>query len=199
MTEAAARPGPVWPDEVLSGQAARLYPAAFRMTRNADDAEDLVQETLAKAFAASARFGTGTNLNAWLHRIMANTFISWYRKRQRGPLLVPAHGTGGRVIRSHESDGSGSAEDQVVARLIDDDLVAAMRALPHKNRITVYLADVEGLTYREISDRTGIPVGTVKSCLHRGHTALRAALAAGAPKARHGSVACPGPVERPGS
>jgi RNA polymerase sigma-70 factor, ECF subfamily len=153
------------------------------MTRNAEDAEDLVQETLAKAFAASARFGTGANLNAWLHRIMASTFISWYRKRRRGPLLVPAQCTGGRDIRSYESAGSRSAEDQVVARLINDDLVAAMLALPYKHRITVYLADVEGLKYQEISDRTGIPVGTVKSCLHRGRTALRAALAVGA--ARH--------------
>jgi len=177
MTQPAVRPGPVWPGEALTGHAAGLYAAAFRMTRNADDAEDLVQETLAKAFAASARFATGTNLNAWLHRIMANTFISWYRQRQRGPLLVPAQCTGGRVIRSYESAGSRSAEDQVVARLIDDDLVAAMRALPYKHRITVYLADVEGLKYQEISNRTGIPVGTVKSCLHRGRTALRVALA----------------------
>jgi RNA polymerase sigma-70 factor, ECF subfamily len=128
MMQAPVRPGPVWPDEALTGQAARLYPAAFRMTRNADDAEDLVQETLAKAFAASARFGTDTNLNAWLHRIMANTFISWYRKRQRGPLLVPAQCSGGRVIPSYERAGSRSAEDQVVARLINDDLVAALAA-----------------------------------------------------------------------
>lgn len=170
-------PGPAWLGEALTERAAGRYPAAFRMTRNADGTEDLVQVTPAEAFAASARFRIGANLNVWVHRVMANMFTSWYRKRQRWPLLVPALGIGGCVIRSDESARSRSAEDQVGASLIDGDLVAAMRALPYKYRITVFLADVEGLKYREISDRTGIPVGAVKSCLHRGRTALQAALA----------------------
>lgn len=178
MSQSAFDPDPVWAEEALSGQAAGLYRAAFGMTRNAYDAEDLVQETLARAFAGSARFRPGTNLNAWLHRIMTNTFISWYRKRQRAPQLVLATGTDGRLTRAYEEACSRSAEDDAIDRLIDDDLVTAMRALPRKRRITVYLADVEGFTYQEISDRTGIPIGTVKSCLHRGRSTLRAALSA---------------------
>lgn len=181
MTQDAVSTDPPRTDKALSGQTAGLYPAAFRMTRNTHDAEDLVQETLAKALAASARLQPGTNLDAWLHRIMSNTFISWYRKRQREQQLVPGMLAGGYVTRSYKDAGSRSAEDQVVASLIDHDLVAAMRALSRKRRVTVYLADVEGLSYQQISDWTGIPVGSVKSSLHRGRTALRAALAARGP------------------
>lgn len=180
MTQAAVNPGTVWAGSKLSGHATGLYPAALRMTRNTHDAQDLVQETLAKALAAPALSEPGTNLNAWLYRIMANTFASWYRRTQRVPRLVPAQEAGEQLTRPY-SAGSGSAEDQVIADLIDADLAAAMKALPYRSRLTVYLADVEGLTYREISNRTGVPIGCVKSRLHRGRAALRAALTAGAP------------------
>jgi RNA polymerase sigma-70 factor, ECF subfamily len=173
MTETLARWA--WSDEALRHHAACLYPAALRLTRNPADAEDLVQETLAKAFTASGRIQPDTNMNAWLRRIMTNTFISGYRKRQREARLL----TRNAVLQMPPAGliaGARSAEDDAVARLIDADLVTAMRALPSRLRLAVYLADVEGLRYQQISDLTGMPVGTVKSCLHRGRGRLRASL-----------------------
>ncbi len=169
----------IWTDDAIRRQQAELYRAAFRMTRNAADAEDLVQETFARAFAASLRFQPGTNLGAWLHRIMVNIFISGYRRKRRTPVTVT--GPGGWPAELAWFGGaaeSTSAEDDALHRVIDADIVAAVRALPTRPRLTVYLADVEGLGYRQIADLTGIPVGTVKSCLHRGRTLLRARVAA---------------------
>jgi RNA polymerase sigma-70 factor, ECF subfamily len=164
----------VWAEDVLRVYAASLYPAALRMTRNPPDADDLVQETFAKALAASEQFRPGTNLNAWLRRIMLNTFISGYRKRRAEPQLVTADATGSEPFIGQTHDIS--AEDQVVRRLLDADLTAALRALPHRQRMVVYLADLEGLGYRQISVLTGIPLGSVKSSLHRARCQLRAGL-----------------------
>jgi RNA polymerase sigma-70 factor, ECF subfamily len=137
----------VWTDEVFRVHAARLYPAALRVTGNAADAEDLVQETFAKAFAASAQFQPGTNLNAWLHRIMINTFITGYRRRRRAePPLMAGDAIGWQLPGAQSRDGS--AEDQVVGRQLDAELAAAMRALPDRYRVVAYLAGVEGCSYR---------------------------------------------------
>jgi RNA polymerase sigma-70 factor (ECF subfamily) len=113
---------------VLRVYGTSLYPAALRMTRNALDAEDLVQETFAKAFAASGRFQPGTNLNAWLRRIMVNTFISGYRKNRAQPQFVTGDAIGSPPLRAQSPDGS--AEDQVVGRLLDPEVIAALRELP---------------------------------------------------------------------
>jgi len=168
----------VWAEDVLRVYGTRLYPAALRMTRNAPDAEDLVQETFAKALAASARFQAGTNLHAWLRRIMINTFITGYRKNRAGPQFVTGEDIGSQLLSARSSDGS--AEDQVVGRLLDPDVIAALRALPERHRIVVYLADLQGLGYGQISAFTGIPLGSVKSCLHRARYRLRAELSANA-------------------
>jgi RNA polymerase sigma-70 factor (ECF subfamily) len=166
----------VWAEDVLRAYAVSLYPAALRLTGNPCDADDLVQETFAKALAASEQFQPGTNLNAWLRRIMLNTFISGYRKRRAEPQLVTADTTGFQLLfaQSHDS----SAEDQVVRRLLDANLTAALRALPDRQRMVVYLADLEGLGYRQICTLTGIPLGSVKSSLHRARSRLRAELGA---------------------
>jgi RNA polymerase sigma-70 factor, ECF subfamily len=192
MTDTVAGTGPVWTNEVLRRHAAVLYPAAFRMTRNAADAQDLVQETFAKALAASGRLQPDSNLGAWLYRIMTNTFISWCRRRRSEPLPTatdPPDWQARRTWPGNPADGR-SAEDQMLRSVIDADIVAAMRALPARHRVTVYLADVEGLRHREISQVTGIPVGSVKSCLHRGRSQLRAQLASHAPAHRR-PVAAP--------
>ena len=173
MTAAA---GQVWAEDVLRAYGTSLYPAALRMTRNAPDAEDLVQETFAKALAASGRFQPGTNLNAWLRRIMTNTFISGYRKNRAQPQFVTGDVHGAQLLCAQSPDGS--AEDQVVSRLLDPDVIAALRELPDRHRVVVYLADLQGLGYRQISALTGIPLGSVKSCLHRARCRLRAELGA---------------------
>ena len=166
----------VWAEDVLRMYAMSLYPAALRMTRNAPDAEDLVQETFAKALAASARFQPGTNLNAWLRRIMINTFISGYRKNRAQPQFVTGDAVSAQMLRARSPDGS--AEDQVVGRLLDPEVIAVLRELPDRYRIVVYLADLEGLGYRQISALTGMPLGSVKSCLHRARCRLRTELRA---------------------
>jgi len=170
----------VWAEDALRANATSLYPAALRITGNAPDAEDLLQETFAKALASSGRFQPGTNLNAWLRRIMINTFISGYRKRRGEPQFVTGDAIGSRLLCAQSGDGS--PEDQVVGRLLDADLTAALRALPDRHRTVVYLADLEGLGYRQISALTGIPLGSVKSCLHRARHRLRAELGAYAPQ-----------------
>jgi RNA polymerase sigma-70 factor, ECF subfamily len=179
MTGAIADPGLVWADDVIRHHAAALYRSAFGMTRNAADAEDLVQETFAKAFAAPGRFQPGTNLGGWLYRIMFNTFVDGYRKRRREPLL--AADLASRETDPRWSPGSAdgtSAEEHALGNLLQAEIVAAIRALPARHRLMVYLADLKGLGYRQIADLTGIPVGTVKSSLHRGRGQLRATLTA---------------------
>ena len=164
--------------DALGRRAAGLYPAAFRMTRNHADAEDLVQETLARALAAAGRLQAASNLSAWLHTIMTNTFISGYRRRRREP--QPAADLAGRY--RGPAWPAASAEDQALERVIGADIAAAVRALPARHRVIVYLAGVEGLSYQEISQATGIPAGSVKSGLHRSRGRLRSQLAARAPR-----------------
>jgi RNA polymerase sigma-70 factor (ECF subfamily) len=169
----------VWAEDVLRAYAASLYPVALRMTRNVPDAEDLVQETFVKGFAASDRFEPGTNLNAWLRRIMINTFISGYRKKRAEPQFVPADAIHPQLLCVQSHDGS--AEDQVLRHELDASLTAALRALPDRHRVVVCLAGLEGLGYEQISAATGIPLGSVKSCLHRARHRLRAELGDYAP------------------
>lgn len=179
MTGTAAGPG--WAVEALIRMRASLYPAAYGMTRNVADAEDLVQETLAKALAATARLEPGTDLRAWLRRIMINTFITGYRKRRRQPPPVLASGQWDDEGGAWPGGARGavvSAEEQMLAQQISTDIAAALRALPVRHRTVVYLADVAGLSYREISEVTGISAGGVKSCLHRSRRRLRAQLTA---------------------
>jgi len=163
----------------------RLYPAALRMTRNASDAEDLVQETSAKAYAAFHQFKPDTNLRAWLNRILANTFINGYRKRRREPVQE----LGADFERDWQTDSprARSAEAEAMDRLGDAEIVQALLDLPEAFRMTVYLADVEGYPYKEIAEIMGTPVGTVMSRLHRARGRLREQLASRAPQARPSS------------
>ncbi|MGC2939991.1 MULTISPECIES: sigma-70 family RNA polymerase sigma factor [unclassified Brevibacterium] len=158
----------------------QLYAAALRMTRNPADAEDLVQEAYAKAYAAFHQYKPGTNLKAWLYRILTNTFINNYRKKQRQP---KEHGSEDiedwqiAQANSHTSSGGRSAELEALDHLPDTDVKEALSALPEDFRMVVYYADVEGLPYKEIAEIMETPIGTVMSRLHRGRRQLREMLA----------------------
>jgi RNA polymerase sigma-70 factor, ECF subfamily len=157
-----------------------LYPAALRMTRNPSDAEDLVQESMARAYAGLRHFTPGTNARAWLFRILANTFVNSYRKRQREPAQVlsaefdafTGSASAGRTGIAQ------SAEAEVLGRLAFSDVRQAISELPPCFQATIYLADVEGYPYSDVAEMLGVPIGTVMSRLHRARRRLRKRLAA---------------------
>jgi len=156
-----------------------LYSAALRMTRNPADAEDLVQETYLKAYRAFDSFTEGTNIRAWLYRILTNTYINNYRAAKRRPEVSDVEDVEDLYLyRRVAGDGAGgrSAEDEVLAGITDDEVKEAIESLPDNFRIAVLLADVEGFTYKEIAEITDVPIGTVMSRIHRGRRALQKAL-----------------------
>ena len=155
------------------------YGGALKMTRNPADAEDLVQETYMKAFQAFDRFTEGTNLKAWLYRIMTNSYINTYRKRKRQPTQSPSEDITDYQLyttASHDSSGLRSAEVEALDNLPDNEIVDALKQLREDYRMVVYYADVEGLAYKEIAEVLDVPIGTVMSRLHRGRKQLRALL-----------------------
>jgi RNA polymerase sigma-70 factor, ECF subfamily len=158
-----------------------LYTAALRMTRNPADAEDLVQETFLKAYRAFDRYEDGTNIRAWLYKILTNTFINSYRAAKRRPEKADVEDVEDLYLYHRISDlqasGAGrSAEDEVFDHFTDDEVKKAIESLPEAFRIAVLLADVEGFSYKEIAEITDVPIGTVMSRIHRGRKALQKAL-----------------------
>ena len=192
-------------DEYFANEVAswrgQLYPAALRMTRNPADAEDLVQETMTRAYTGLRNFTPGTNIRAWLYRILTNTFINSCRKRGREPA---------QTLRSEFEqllDGRNglaqparSAEAEALDRVADSEVMQALMELPEGFRAAIYLADVEGYPYRDVAEMLEIPIGTVMSRLHRGRSKLRKRLADYAPARRSAAPAAarvPAPAQKP--
>ncbi len=170
----------------------QLYPAALRMTGNSADAEDLVQDTMTRAYAGLARYTPGTNGRAWLFRIMANTFVNTCRKRGReaAQLLSPDIDTsrlpGARPRADFAAQSAPSAEAEVLSRFTHSEVMQALAALPPGFRAAIYLVDVEGYSYRDAAELTGVPIGTVMSRLHRARKQVREQLCTGKrPRAGH--------------
>jgi RNA polymerase sigma-70 factor (ECF subfamily) len=161
--------------------AGQLYAAAMRMARNPADAEDLVQETMLKAYRAYDTFTAGTNLKAWLYRILTNTYINKYRQAQRRPAETDLDDVEDlylyrRLGATPSLDAARSAEEELLAGLVESDIAEAIADLPEAFRLPVLLADLEGFSYREIAEILDIPMGTVMSRLHRGRKQLQRAL-----------------------
>jgi RNA polymerase sigma-70 factor, ECF subfamily len=158
-----------------------LYTAALRMTRNSADAEDLVQETYLKAYRAFDSFTEGTNLKAWLYRILTNTYINTYRAARRRPEVTDVEDVEDLYLYRRLTPGDGlrsgrSAEEEALEGFTDDEVKSAIEALPDAFRMAVLLADVEGFSYKEIAEITDVPIGTVMSRIHRGRRALQKTL-----------------------
>ena len=156
--------------------APQLYSAALRMTRNPADAQDVVQETFLKAYRAYHSYTEGTNLKAWLYRILTNTYINTYRKAQRRPSEVELGELQDLYLYKRLGEVSGavpSAEADMLDAFVDTDITDALEALPEVFRMPVLYADVEGFSYKEIAEILDIPIGTVMSRLHRGRKALQ--------------------------
>lgn len=178
LNRAAVPADPAKPDFVSDVAPFReqLYPAALRMTRNSADAEDLVQETFTKAFANLHQFRPGTNLRAWLYRILTNTFINGYRKQQREPRQETTDQIKDwqlAAAETHTSSGARSAESEALDRVPDGTIRSALARLPEEFRLVVYLIDIEGYSYKEVAERMATPLGTVMSRLHRARRQLR--------------------------
>jgi RNA polymerase sigma-70 factor, ECF subfamily len=155
-----------------------LYSAALRLTRNPSDAEDVVQETFLRAYRGFAGFQEGTNLKAWMYRILTNTFINSYRKKKRQPQEVLEDELPDWYLYD-QLGGEGaepSAEATVLESIPDEDVRAALDALPDAFRMAVWLVDVEGFSYKETAEILDVPIGTVMSRLHRGRKALEKGL-----------------------
>ena len=154
-----------------------LYGAALRMTRNPQDAEDLVQETMLRAYRAFDRFEAGTNLKAWLFRILTNAYINTYRKRQREPQKVSADEVEEfdlyQELKNHDTQFEATPESIVLDSLVDSDIIDAIDDLPEQFRLAVVLSDIEGSSYAEMAEIMDVPMGTVMSRLHRGRKALQ--------------------------
>lgn len=156
--------------------APQLYSAALRMTRHPADAEDVVQETFLKAYRAYGSYQEGTNLKAWLYRILTNTYINKYRKAQRRPSEVELGELQDLYLFKRLGEQSGaqeSAEKEALDMFVDEDISEAIASLPENFRLPVLYADVDGFSYKEIAEILDIPIGTVMSRLHRGRKALQ--------------------------
>jgi RNA polymerase sigma-70 factor, ECF subfamily len=169
----------VYFEQEVASCGGQLYPAALRMTRNPSDAEDLVQETMARAYVGMKNFTPGTNVRAWLYRILTNTFINSCRKRGREPAQT-LRAEFEQLLDSRDGLGqrARSAESEALDRVGDSDVMQALMELPEGFRAAIYLADVEGYPYRDVAEMLEIPIGTVMSRLHRGRGKLRKKLAA---------------------
>ena len=171
----------------------QLYAAALRYSKNPDDAKDLVQDTYLKAFSSFHQFEPGTNLKAWLYRVLTTTFINSYRKGQRQPQIANTEIEDWQLAASasHTSDQGKSAEIEALENMPDSDVKRALAEIPEEFRIAVYLADVEGFAYKEIAEIVGVPTGTIMSRLHRGRKALRILLADYAKERGYGKEVTP--------
>jgi RNA polymerase sigma-70 factor, ECF subfamily len=162
-----------------------LYPTALRMTGNSSDAEDLVQDTMSRAYAGLAGFTPGSNGRAWLFRIMANTFVNTYRKSRREPPQVPsadadiAYFAATRLVVDVAAQSASAAEDEVLCEFSHSEIHQAMAELPAGFRAAIYLVDIEGYSYRDAAELLCVPIGTVMSRLHRARKRLKEHLCAG--------------------
>ena len=154
----------------------QLYGTALRLTRNPADADEVVQETFLRAYRSFDQFEQGTNLKAWLYKILTNTFISSYRKKQREPQTVSADANEDFSLYDRLVEANVSPEAELLDKIPDEEVKEALESIPDQFRTAVLLADVEGFSYQEIADITGVAIGTVMSRLHRGRKALQRAL-----------------------